>query len=111
MIDCPVLRGVESTAWEVMSSRGLDTVLDELKKHERKDREELARENEELKSKLEVAQVSTARVEEAVREVETSQSTKRRTMRKIDTSSSRGSPKSNGIPEARSSTRKQGKRM
>lgn len=50
VVDCPVLREINLTAWEVLSHNAVNRKINELENQERRVREVLASPNEELKS-------------------------------------------------------------
>lgn len=106
VVDCAVLREMILTAREVFSQPALDSKLYEVGKQEKRNREELARKNEERKNKLEAAEKTIVRHKGDVRG--SSQSTKRRATGRERNSGSRENSNSNCSLEVRSPTHKKG---
>lgn len=107
--DCAVLKEIILSALEVLSQSVLDIEVDELRKQEQSDREQLARKTEKPEKKLEAAKRRTAKLEEAVRENGTSQGTKRRTEKRRSNSGSERSPKAKDSSEMRNPALEKGK--
>lgn len=80
--------------------------LTEQEKQKRSDRKELASKNERLQNELDAAKETGARLKGVVRGCKTSYGTKRGTRKRESHSGRKGSIKSNGGPEMRSSARK-----
>lgn len=79
VVDCAVLRKLNSMAAEVLRQEALNSKMDELGKEEQKNREELARKSEELETKLEADEKTMARLQKTVRGSGTSQTSDYRT--------------------------------
>lgn len=105
VVVCAALKKMSLTAWGMMSLKALYRRLQKVLKQEQTGGDDLTSMNKGLKNKLSAAKDSSMGLDRDVRKNRTNESTGRRTRGSRSSSGSKESPKLEGSPDKRSSTR------